>query len=257
MKLVQLIVLSVAYRLAAGFAPIQIVATTPHHSNQNSKKPNALFMGNDASWISLVDEVPDESISPVKKLVVKEGDGDYPAAGSQVQIEYRGTIGSSQDRWTVEDVLECWLNNQQGLYDILATSFRHNNIDGSMLFNEEVFNEEFVSEKLLGIPNKTIQCKKTIMAAKRLRKQIDEFPEGAEFDSSFAKGKAFEFVLGKGRVIKAMDMLVSTMKVGEQAKIVCRSDYGYGKEGYRKVNGDVMIPPFATLCFDITLVSAN
>jgi FK506-binding protein 4/5 len=255
MKLRQLSILSVSSGIAAAFAPTELVALTAQHSNQ--KKTNCLFLGigNDASWISLVNDVSDESPSPVKKFLVKEGDGDIPIAGSKVKIEYRGTIHSNQSSWTVDDVLECWLNNQQGLYDLLAKPFLDNNIDGSMLLNEQIFTEDFVSAKL-GVSNK-IQCKKTIMAAKRLRKQIDEFPVGTEFDSSFSRGKRFEFVLGKGKVIKAMDMLVSTMKVGEQANIICRSDYGYGKEGYRKVNGDVMIPPYAILSFDITLVSSD
>jgi hypothetical protein len=253
MKLVSLLILSVSARIVAAFAPLTIVtSSTPVHLLLN-RKTMSLYMGNDAVWVSLVDGVSDEAAAPVKKIVVKEGKGDIPAAGSKVEIEYVGTLGSSQESWTVDDVLDCWLKNQQGLYDVLSGPFRDNDVDGAMLFNDEVFNEEFVSEKL-GISNK-IQCKKTIMAAKRLRNQIEEFPEGTEFDSSISKGKAFEFILGKGKVIKGMDMLVSTMKVGEQAKIICRSDYGYGNDGYRKVNGDVMIPPFATLCFDITLLS--
>jgi len=253
MKLVSLFILSVSARIVAAFAPLQKIVTSYTPVHLSNRKTISLYMGNEASWVSLVDGITNEAAAPVKKLVIKEGNGDIPAAGSKVEIEYVGTIGSSQESWTVDDVLDCWLNNQQGLYDVLSGPFRDNDIDGVMLLNDELFNEEFVSEQLK-ISNK-IQCKKTIMAAKRLRKQIEEFPEGTEFDSSISKGKAFEFILGKGKVIKAMDMLVSTMKVGEQAKIICRSDYGYGSEGYRKVNGDVMIPPFATLCFNITLLS--
>jgi len=70
-------------------------------------------MGSDASWVSLVDGITNEAAAPVKKLVIKEGNGDIPAAGSKVEIEYVGTIGSSQESWTVDDVLDCWLNNQK------------------------------------------------------------------------------------------------------------------------------------------------
>ncbi|EED91092.1 hypothetical protein THAPSDRAFT_35200, partial [Thalassiosira pseudonana CCMP1335] len=80
---------------------------------------------------------------------------------------------------------------------------------------------------------------------------------GTVFDSSEERGKNFSFVLGAAKVIKAMDLLVSTMKVGERAQLICRSDYGYGSEGLRSSKGDVMVPPFATLCFDIKLVSAD
>ena len=45
--------------------------------------------------------------------------------------------------------------------------------------------------------------------------------------------------------------------MGERVVVICRSDYGYGKEGLRTSKGDVIVPPFATLCFDLTLVSAT
>jgi FKBP-type peptidyl-prolyl cis-trans isomerases 1 len=181
--------------------------------------------------------------------------GEIPKVGSTVEIQYVGTLGSSPMNWGVEDVVECWLKNQQGLYDKLSQPFRDNSIDGDFLMNEDVFNEAFVAETL-GLENK-ILCKKTVMAAKRLRKHVEEYSEGTEFDSSVSKGKTFQFVLGKGKVIKAMDLLVSSMRIGEKAKVTCRADYGYGSEGYRKANGEVVVPPFATLCFDVTLLSAT
>jgi FKBP-type peptidyl-prolyl cis-trans isomerase len=60
--------------------------------------------------------------------------------------------------------------------------------------------------------------------------------------------------LGKGKAIKAMELAVASMVGGERAKITARSDYCYGKDGLRRSNGDVMVPPFATLEFDITLL---
>jgi hypothetical protein len=206
-------------------------------------------------WVSLIEQdgVVGTSTIPVKKIVLEKGKGDIPMLGSTVEIEYIGTLGSSQMDWSVEDVVECWLKSQQGLYDILAQPFRDNNIDGKVLMNEDVFNEAYVAETL-GIENK-ILCKKTVMAAKRLRKQVEEYSEGIEFDSSMSRGKIFKFDLGKGKVIKAMDLLVASMRVGEKAKVICRADYGYGSEGYRKANGEVVVPPFATLCFEVTLLS--
>jgi len=34
-------------------------------------------------------------------------------------------------------------------------------------------------------------------------KKIEEFPEGTELNSSISKGKPYEFILGKGKVITA------------------------------------------------------
>lgn len=209
------------------------------------------------SWSNILNDFDEESgTSPVLKKVIKEGDGQIPSDGSIVEIEYVGSLGKSQQEvWNVDDVIECWLKNQQGLYDILAETMREKNVDGSVLFDEEKFTEEYVAMEL-GVENK-IQCKKTIMAAKRLRKSADEFPEGTKFDSSFDKGKNYEFVLGKGKVIKAMDLLVASMRVGETAQVACRADFGYGSEGFRKSTGEVVVPPFATLNFEVTLISAS
>jgi FKBP-type peptidyl-prolyl cis-trans isomerase len=214
----------------------------------NSKSDND--DNNDEEWNIIVEK--DEA---VKKLILEEGSGDIPSQGSNVEIEYVGKLGNSQEGWSVDDVIECWLQSLQGLSDVLETPFREMNVDGKMLMDESIFTEEFVSNDL-GVANK-IQCKKTIMATKRLRNQIEDFPVGFEFDSSLERGKSFSFVLGKGKAIKAMDLAVATMKVGEKARVVCRSDYGYGAEGYRTAKGDVVVPPFRTLSFDIELVSSS
>lgn len=228
-----------------------VVAQPPTKILLMSKKNNG------ACWTSLIEQdgVSNTSTIPVKKLVLEKGTGEIPKLGSTVEIQYVGTLGSSPMNWAVEDVVECWLKSQQGLYDILAQPFRDNNVDGNVLMNEDVFNEAFVTEPL-GVENK-ILCKKTVMAAKRLKKQTEEYPEGTEFDSSLSRGNTFKFDLGKGKVIKAMDLLVSSMRVGDKAKVICRADYGYGSEGYRKANGEIVVPPFATLCFEVTLLSIS
>ncbi len=194
------------------------------------------------------------SSSPVKKLILQEGNSSTPSRGSTVEINYVGTLGGSQKQWLVDDVIECWLKSQQGLSD-LEGPFRTMGVDGKVLMDASKFTEEFVTTDL-GVGNK-IQCKKTIMAAKRLWKQVEEFPESFEFDSSLKRGKSFTFVLGEGKAIKAMDLAVATMQIGEKARVVCRSDYGYGSEGLRTSKGDVVVPPFRTLCFDIELLSSS
>lgn len=97
------------------------------------------------------------------------------------------------------------------------------------------------------------------MAAKRLIAQTQDpaFAEGVIFDTSASRRQNYEFVLGSGKAIKAMDLLVSSMEIGEKARIQARSDFCYGSEGYRKTSGEVLVPPFATLCFDVTLITAK
>ena len=60
----------------------------------------------------------------------------------------------------------------------------------------------------------------------------------------------FSFKLGKGEVIRGWDEGVAKMSVGERAKLTVSPDFGYGAEGAAGV-----IPPNATLIFDVELIS--
>ena len=204
-------------------------------------------------WIPLVGAENKDSQPPVRKLLIEDGCGDIAQSGSTIEIQYTGTLVGEHE-WTTQDVISCWLSELQGL-NHLSDIFREKCIDGSMLMDETKFTEEYCLNEL-GISNK-IQAKKLVMAAKRIAKQQLEHQAGTEFDSSITRGKNFSFVLGGGKVIKAMDLIVNTMKVGERAKLICRSDYAYGSEGLRSSKGDVLVPPFATLCFDLKLIKAD
>jgi FKBP-type peptidyl-prolyl cis-trans isomerase len=71
------------------------------------------------------------------------------------------------------------------------------------------------------------------------------FPDGKEFD----KG-VFSFQLGAGRVIKGFDMMVLGIKVGGKRRATIPPELGYGERGAGSV-----IPPNATLVFEVELLS--
>lgn len=75
---------------------------------------------------------------------------------------------------------------------------------------------------------------------------------GTKFDSSKDSGRPFTFPLGGGRVIKGWDQGVAGMKVGGVRKLTIPPSLGYGASGAGGV-----IPPNATLVFEVELLSVN
>ncbi|MGJ8737917.1 peptidylprolyl isomerase [Zobellia laminariae] len=75
---------------------------------------------------------------------------------------------------------------------------------------------------------------------------------GQVFDSSYKRNEPIDFQLGVGQVIPGWDEGIQLLKVGDKARLVIPSSLGYGSAGAGGV-----IPPNATLLFDVELMGVK
>ena len=76
--------------------------------------------------------------------------------------------------------------------------------------------------------------------------------DGTVFDSSYKRNSPIDFALGVGQVIPGWDEGIQLLSVGDKARFVIPSDLGYSERGAGGV-----IPPNATLIFDVELVAIS
>ncbi|WP_024768822.1 peptidylprolyl isomerase [Aquimarina macrocephali] len=76
--------------------------------------------------------------------------------------------------------------------------------------------------------------------------------DGTVFDSSYKRNQPIDFPLGVGQVIPGWDEGIALLQVGDKARFVIPPYLGYGDRGAGGV-----IPPNATLIFDVELVEVK
>ena len=82
--------------------------------------------------------------------------------------------------------------------------------------------------------------------------------DGTMFDSSRSRGTPFDFTIGQGQVIPGWEEGVPGMRIGGQRKLIIPADLAYGAQGQTDPQtGATIIPPNATLVFEIELISVK
>lgn len=79
-----------------------------------------------------------------------------------------------------------------------------------------------------------------------------QLADGTVFDSSYKRNAPLDFQVGVGQVIPGWDEGICLLNVGDKARLVIPSDLGYGAAGAGGV-----IPPNATLVFDVELMDVK
>jgi len=79
-----------------------------------------------------------------------------------------------------------------------------------------------------------------------------QLADGTVFDSSYKRNSPLDFQVGVGQVIPGWDEGICLLNVGDKARLVIPSDLGYGAAGAGGV-----IPPNATLVFDVELMGVG
>jgi peptidylprolyl isomerase len=81
---------------------------------------------------------------------------------------------------------------------------------------------------------------------------VGTLEDGTVFDSSYSRNQPIRFMLGVGNVIKGWDEGIALMREGGKARLIIPPELGYGANG-----AGTVIPPNATLIFEVELVSVQ
>ena len=90
---------------------------------------------------------------------------------------------------------------------------------------------------------------------------------GKLFDSTLNHGKQskkgpkqhvpLQFVLGQGKAIRGWEEAVKQMSLGEKSEVTIGPKWAYRKAGLQDDDGKVLVPPNASLVFEMRLVQVR
>lgn len=76
--------------------------------------------------------------------------------------------------------------------------------------------------------------------------------DGTKFESTYDRGRPFDFTLGIGQIIRGMDLGVKGMRVGGRRELIVPPSLAYGDKG-----AGTAVPPGETLRYEIELMKVE
>ena len=99
---------------------------------------------------------------------------------------------------------------------------------------------------------KTGKGKEVVKGALLIVQYVGFLDDGTQFDSSYDRGRPFQFVFGTGRVIKGWDLGLVGMREGGKRTLFVPANLGYGE---RQIGS--FIKPHSNLHFHVDLLEVR
>ena len=206
---------------------------------------------------------------------VKIGTGPAAQAGDYLTMEYTGTLtngtvfdsskkpGRTPFKFMIGAgmVIKGW---DQGIVGMKVGGTRKLVIPGSLAYGERAMGPIPANATLkFDVELKNIQRAKYVITkpghgpATKFGDSISvhylgKLSDGKKFDSSYDRNQPFEVVIGKTGLIPGFTQALIGMKEGEKRTVTIPPDLGYRERG-----AGTVIPPNATIVFDLELVKIH
>ncbi|KAK8560735.1 hypothetical protein V6N13_026171 [Hibiscus sabdariffa] len=221
----------------------------------------------------------------LKKKLVKEGEGfEHPGNGDEVEVHYTGTLldgtkfDSSRDRGTpfkfklgLGHVIKGWdegiktMKKGENAVFTIPPELAYGESgspptippNSTLRFDVELLSWTSVKDicKDGGILKKILVEGESWENPKDLDEVFVKYEACLEDGTLVSKSDGVEFTVGDGYFCPALAKAVKTMKKGEKVMLTVKPQYAFGEDGRPAAGGECAVPPNATLCLTLELVS--
>lgn len=81
--------------------------------------------------------------------------------------------------------------------------------------------------------------------------------DGTKFDDTQTAGLPLPFTPGVGNLIDGIEQGVINMRLNGKRRLIIPPELGFGAQGRRDPQGNVIVPPNATVIYDVEVIAVN